>query len=275
MAVVCGLSCHGAGAGETPSFRFVHLTDTHCAHAKVNPRGRYLFDPMVNDLVASFDLLEAAVREINQQVKPDFVIVTGDLVDRRTDLASLRRVKAILGKLTCPCYPVIGDHDSRKTWRAVFGADRLNYTFARCGWRFIALDSSLGRLDKPTLEWLRRQLDAQRDVPTALLIHRPLVLPGIHSAAAKAVYGVPLLLGNAADARRIVEGRANVRAVFAGHCHAPSATKAAGIEHHVGPALITLGHHFAVVAVSGGTIATSYRAVRLADAPAPQGGGRR
>ncbi len=262
LALAAGLGpWRGADAAEGPAFRFVHLSDTHCARASTNPPSRYLLDPMAKDLVASFDLVEAAVRDINEHVKPRFVIVTGDLVDRPGD-AALRRVKSLLDRLRCPYYPVVGNHDGRTSWTRVFGAARLNYTVTVAGWRLIALDSSRGRIEPPAVAWLRRQLDADRTTPTALLTHYPMVLPRAHVAVGKAVYGTRrLVLANAAEVRRAIERRANVRAVFAGHCHIPVQAEAAGIGHYTAPALVALGHHYAVVAVRGHTITTTYRAV--------------
>jgi 3',5'-cyclic AMP phosphodiesterase CpdA len=253
-----------------PSFRFVHLSDTHCARAATNPPARFLADPHHKDLVRSFELLEAAVRQINGQVRPDFVVVTGDLVDRGNDLRSLRRVRQILSRLTCSWHAVIGDHDDRKTWARVFGPGRLNYAFRHRGWRFLALDSSPGRLDDPTLAWLRRELAADTTTPTALLIHRPLEVPKAHLVAADVAYGVRLLVGNAAEVRRLLGGHGNVRAVFAGHCHVPIQGHVGQAAHFVAPALVSFGHHFAVVEVSGTAIRTNYHPVRSDAAPAPK-----
>jgi len=246
-----------ARGGEADAWRFVQLSDPHCAQATTNPPARHLLHRL--DLVHSFDLLEAAVREINAKVKPDFVVVTGDLVNYGRDLASLRRVKAILGRLACPCYPVIGDHDSRASWREVFGAARLNYAFTHRGWRFLAVDCNPGRLDPPTMAWLERALRTQTTTPTILLIHRPLVIPEIYVQAARRLYGVPLLTENAGEVRKLLVKRGNVRAVLAGHCHTAIECTADGMSHCVAPALADVGHAYRIVEIRGTTISTKLR----------------
>jgi len=259
----------GAQAGEAArapeardGFRFVQLSDLHCANAKRNPPPRFAFDMHRLDLVRSFALVEAAVREMNETVKPDFVVVTGDLVDDGRDRESLARVKTILDKLACPYHPVIGDHDSREAWRRVFGAERLNYTFRHGGWRSLAADSSPGVLDEATLAWLDRELRADPATPTAMFIHRPIAVPELYVAAARAAYGVPLLLGNAAEVQARLAKAGNVRAVFAGHCHMGIECRSPGLAHYVAPSLAEPPHAYRVVEIRGTEIRTELRALK-------------
>lgn len=250
----------GWGGGEgSEGFRFVHLSDLHCAPARRNPPPRFPLDPHRKDLVRSFQKLEAAVRHINAEVRPDFVVVTGDLVDRRNDVASLRRVKRILSELACPYYPVIGDHDGRAAWRQVFGPERLDYAFTYGEWRFLALDVSGGRLRPATLAWLGEQLEAAEGRPTAILVHRPLVVPEAARLAARRLYGVALLPANAARALEMLDRRDGVRAVFAGHCHLALRCERGGVEHHVAPALAAPGSPYHVVRVSGSRVRVELR----------------
>lgn len=258
MALHAAQACAAAPKG----LRFVHLSDTHCAHAKANPRPRRAFDPHRKDLVNSFRILEAAVKQINESIQPDFVIITGDLVDRPGDLRSLRRVKAILDKLKCRYHPVIGNHDSRRDWRAVFGAGRLNYTFAHGGWRFIAMDSSPNRVEKSALGWLRARLAEDTTTPTAILLHHPLVMPEVYRAAFGRFYRADLTLGNAADVLAVLKKHANVKATFAGHCHLGYDCEWGGLSHHVAPSLVEPGSFFHVVEVRGTTLRRTTRSVR-------------
>lgn len=268
-------------AGEPPAdpgraprpadFRFVHLSDTHCAHATRNPRPRFLFDPSHKDLVRSFLLLEGAVRLINDEVRPDFVVVTGDLVDRPNDARSLARAKGILDRLKPPYHVVIGNHDGRTAWDAVFGTERLRYVFRYRGWRFVALDSSRGRVAAADLAWLRTQLEAEADRRAAVLLHHPLVLPPAQKAALRAVYGASLTLRNSPEVLRLLEGQRRVRLVLAGHGHLFARAERAGITHLMAPSLIAAGNGFTVVEVRGDEIHTSLRHVRLAPAAAKAG----
>ena len=274
LAVSVAAAGPTASAGGAASFRFVHLSDTHCITATRNPRPRFFLDPMAKNLVASFSLLEAAVRDVNEHVRPDFLIVTGDLIDRPGDIPALRRAKRILERLHCPWYPVVGNHDGQRAWTEVFGAERLNYTFVRNGWRFIAVDTSRGGIDAATRAWLTRLLDGDGRTPTAVLTHYPLVLPQAQRAAGRRLYRADLVLHGAQAIQRLLARHGNVRAVFSGHCHVPTAMRVGGIDCQTAPALVTLGHHYAIVAVENGALTTTYRAVPLPGVPAPNDGPR-
>jgi 3',5'-cyclic AMP phosphodiesterase CpdA len=263
-AALGGAAAAGEAAGQKPApLRIAHLTDCHAATATSNPRPRFLLDLNSKDLVASFQLLEAAVRDLNETVKPDLVVVTGDLTDRRGDLASLQRVKAILGKLKAPYCPVIGNHDDRATWQRVFGPQRLNYTFAHGGWRFIAVDASAGRLDEATMAWLARELRADAATPTVLLLHWPAAVPEVFIGLARRIYGVSLLLGNSAEVLKLLAGAPNVRSVLAGHCHLPMESRVGGTAHLVTPCLIGPAHLFRVVELREGEVRSELRSIPL------------
>ncbi|HUT32036.1 MAG TPA: metallophosphoesterase [Planctomycetota bacterium] len=273
VVLACLIAAHGgtlaagdAAGQKQAALRVVHLTDFHCASATANPRPRFLFDVGTKDLVASFELLEAAVRDINESVKPALVVITGDLTDRRGDLASLQRVKAALDKLKAPYYPVIGNHDDRATWRRVFGPQRLNYTFSHGGWRFLAVDTSSGRLDGAAMAWLARELRSDAAAPTVLLTHYPVAVPDAFIALARRYYGVSLLLGNAVDVLKLLAGAPNVRAVLAGHCHIPVETSVRGISHIVTPCLIGPAHLFRVLELRGDQLRSELRSI---PSPAP------
>lgn len=264
----------GAKAGETvpphgarDGFRFVQLSDLHCANVKVNPPPRFGIDVMGKDLVRSFELLDAAVREINEKVKPDFVAITGDLVDDWRDRESLARVKGKLDKLACPYYPVIGNHDGGEAWRQIFGPGRLNYAFRHGGWRFIAVDSRRGSLDNAALACLDRELRADTAAPTALLIHYPVVLPDLFVATSRflaksnGLQEIPMLLGNADEVRERSRKTGNLRAIFAGHTHFATECRVGEVLHFVAPALVAAKHAYSLVEIRGTEIRAELKAL--------------
>ena len=141
----------------------------------------------VGDPVAG---LVAAVHAV-RSVRPDAVLVTGDLVDNATD-AEYERVRELLEPLGVPTYVLPGNHDDRAAIRRHFelpgaGADPVQYSADFGGeLRLVVLDSlapgeDSGSLDRERLGWLDSELavgtgraDTDRDAPP----------PGAHRSCA-------------------------------------------------------------------------------------------
>jgi len=93
---------------------FIHLTDTHLV-----PRGEMLYG------LSPADRLDAAVAAINARHAPGsaapaaFVIVTGDLTHWGKP-AAYAELRAVLSRLAMPVHPMLGNHDDRAAFRAVF-----------------------------------------------------------------------------------------------------------------------------------------------------------
>ncbi|MEA3366528.1 MAG: metallophosphoesterase [Planctomycetota bacterium] len=267
--VVSRVGCVAAANREpTSDLVLVHLTDLHCATRTQNPEAKILFDPHVKDLVHSFQWLQAAVRDINRNVRPDTVVVTGDLVDKGRDVDDLRKVRRILDGLSCPYYPVPGDHDSRKAFRDVF--DRPpSYAFTCGPWRFIALDASSGAVSRESLTLLREELGDLAEPRAAVLVHRPLVMGPVEIAAARLFYGVRLRARNADRVLEMLDGHPRVRLVLAGHCHHNTECQRGDAVHLTTGCLIEPGHAYRVLRLRGREIRSALREVRL-DAQAQQ-----
>ncbi len=129
-------------------------------------------------------LFEAAVRHANE-LKPAFVIVCGDLVNRvghAGQIAEFKRIAATLDP-TIPFHVVAGNHDVGNTpsqatlraYRAAFGPD--HYSFQEGGVYGIVLNSQL--IDAPEkapgeaeqqLAWLRLELQEARAAGTKHII---------------------------------------------------------------------------------------------------------
>ncbi len=233
-----------AAPREQPLFTLAHLTDPHCMTTKVNrvkrPEGelRYILGLKVDhwkDLVNSFDVLAGTVSYLNDVVKPDLVVVTGDLTDRGRPLKDMEKVKTVLEKLECPYHPVMGDHDLGKSV-AAFEEDRNDnfyvkvfgkrcYSFDAKGWHF----SVVGIYpDDEELAWLTKDLDANATKPTVFCTHRLVVCPEIIRRAAKR--HVELLMVRAEEVKKILAARPSVVLVLSGHCHLHMQLNEPGME---------------------------------------------
>jgi len=220
---------------EKPLFTLAHLTDLHCVTTKVGRgkrpevRLRYIAGVKVGhwkDLVNSFDVLAGTVDFLNEEIKPDLVVVTGDLTDRGRPLEDMKKVKSVLDGLDCPCHPVMGDHDLGKSVAAfekdrndnfyvkVFG--RRCYSFDFKGWHFAAVGIYP---DEKEIRWLEKDLDANATKPTVLCTHRLISCPEFIRRAAKRSPGVELVMPRAEEMKKIIAARPSVVLVLSGHCH--------------------------------------------------------
>lgn len=119
---------------------------------------------------------EFAVTAVNR-LKPAFVVITGDLVNKPGDAAQIAEYRRIVARIdpSIPVYNIAGNHDvenvptpqSLETYSRVFGPDR--YTFTHSGLVGIVLNSSVIHSPDRTPEqlaeqekWLRAELTKAR-----------------------------------------------------------------------------------------------------------------
>lgn len=129
--------------------------------------------------------LRQAVRTIMElELRPDAVVITGDLVDfgRPAEYAHLAE---LLAPLPMPTYLLPGNHDDRSAMRYAFpshdylaGSDFVQYRRDVGDLRLIALDTTVpgqayGALCARRLAWLEDELDAAGGRPTILAMHHP------------------------------------------------------------------------------------------------------
>ena len=153
--------------------KFVQLTDPHF----VPGDGRlYGLSPR--------DRLRPAIADINaNHGDAAFVIVTGDLTDDGSE-GAYRTLREVLEELTVPFHLVLGNHDRRDGFRAVFpevptDADGFVQYALDIGERsFIVLDTleegrGEGTLCARRLAWLDAALAARPGRPVYVFLHHP------------------------------------------------------------------------------------------------------
>ncbi|MFW6456963.1 MAG: metallophosphoesterase family protein [Planctomycetota bacterium] len=250
--------------GKSPELTFVQLSDLHCARVQKNPPRRFPMDPHVKDLRGSFDWLRAAVNDVNENVQPDFVVITGDVVDKGADLKSLRKAREILDRLDCPYFPVLGDHDSPEAFEKVFDRE-LNYSFVFSGWEFVALGCRSGKVSNEGLELLDEVADRAPDSRVVLLLHRPLWVNASLEWLARKLYAEHLQLKhkNSESVLERVAGADSIRAVIAGHIHTDSRVRKNGVTQFTSGSLIESPHTYRVYRVIEDGLESDLRTVSL------------
>lgn len=99
-------------------------------------------DRKINFFLSNF------ISEMNNNVKPDFVIVLGDIIedlDKKSDEKNLEKIKNIFSTLNCPIYYAAWNHDlvniSKKELAKFINKDELYYSFDKNDYHFIVLFS--------------------------------------------------------------------------------------------------------------------------------------
>jgi 3',5'-cyclic AMP phosphodiesterase CpdA len=218
-------------APPAPSWFFMQLSDPQF--------GMYTADGDFAQETANFDFAIAAANRL----RPAFVVVTGDLVNKAGDAAQVAEYQRIATKLdrAIPLYNVPGNHDvgniptpaTIAAYTRVFGPD--HYSFKADGFTGIVLDSSVIAAPQQAPDafaeqerWLRAELErARRDQVRHIVVfqHHPWFLFFAEE---------PDQYFNIARARRdrylALFQEFGVRYLFAGHYHQNALGYATSIE---------------------------------------------
>ena len=159
-------------------FNFVHLSDPHLPETKEKTASGVL----------PYEKLEDTLNSINKlELKPRFVIITGDLIQKEATQGYTLVKKYIheLEKNNIPTLVTLGNHDNREKYREIFQTDEekgpLFYVTEFDGFRIICLDSynpgsDLGLFTGNQLQWLKKVLEENSGQPTIIAFHHPMHL---------------------------------------------------------------------------------------------------
>lgn len=223
--------------------KIIHITDTHLVAPGVM---LYELDP--------YERLRLCIDDVvANHADARFCVVTGDLAHKGEE-AAYRGLRAQLERLPMPWYLLVGNHDARAPFAAVFPDVPCDEAgFVQSALRlpegdFLFLDTldegvNGGLYCDARAAWLTRQLDAAAGRPVYLFMHHP-PFP-IH---------IPCLdrISLAAPERfaKLVEGRDNIRHLFYGHVHRPvcgswrriPVSTMRGLNHQVPFDFVTVTH---------------------------------
>ena len=183
---------------------------------------------------AENNLFNQAVCEINK-LKPDFVVITGDLVNNRTDtnqIKAFKKITALINK-RIPIYLIPGNHDvgqkpNNETldfYLKHYKSDKFSFNYK--GFKFIGINSSLINSgieqENAQLEWLKTQLLGKK--PAILFTHHPFFITDINEKDKYENIPISLRL----PYMQLFEQK-GVKAIFAGHYHKNAIAQYNGIE---------------------------------------------
>ncbi len=226
------------------SLHFAHITDVHVSE---HERSWGTLGTLAERL------LRKAIAHLNTLDDLDFVLFTGDLLDRATP-PELERLMAALGTLHKPWHLVAGNHDGyldpqhpeayaphealplidprmadpppeaqRACWSREVGT----------GMRLIGLDSRkpdtwAGEVGAEQLLWLMEELDAHRRDLILIAVHHPL-----HYLTPRniAPWWSNFICTNGQQVEMLLDAFPNVRLVLSGHHHANHISRRGGRLH--------------------------------------------
>lgn len=172
-------------------------------------------------------LYEKAVAKINR-LKPDFVVITGDLVNNVSDRSQIEEFKRITAKIDkrIPVYYSPGNHDIGQSvtqkdvdsFISDYGYDRFSFKHKKS--LFIGLNSSVIKsktipLEQDQFAWLKKQLLKGRKAKHVIVFcHHPFFINAFDEK--EEYFNVPAETRNRYFS---LFKENNVDAVFAGHLH--------------------------------------------------------
>ena len=217
------------GSGAT---LLAQISDLH-----VTAKGKKLYGR-----VDTAGFLARAVAHLNAlDPRPDFVLITGDLVDRGS-IAEYENLRAGLDGLKIGWALMPGNHDERTNLRRVFAdqaylprtGEFLHYVLEDLPLRLIALDTLIpgesgGRLCQTRLDWLADRLEQRPDRPTIIAMHHPPFLSGLAEMDA-------INCDNSAALGALVAQHPQIERIVCGHVHRPMVVRWNGTVVTTAPA---------------------------------------
>lgn len=169
-------------------------------------------------------MFEQAIENVlNLDVRPDAIVLTGDLTDDGAPEA-YAEARRLIENVGIEVLAIPGNHDDRECFRLAFARDgylspdgALHWFVDRGPLRLIGLDTCAqrkhhGELSAHSLEWLGAVLDDDSTRPALIFMHHPPFRCGIR-------YMDPYRFVDEAELESLIAARANVASVLCGHVH--------------------------------------------------------
>ena len=229
LAALLCLSIFAACAAEP--FFFIQLSDPQFGMFTGN-----------KDFAQETANFEFAVASVNR-LRPAFVIITGDLVNKPGDTAQIAEYKRIAGKIdsSIPVYDVVGNHDIENVptpatiaaYTNLFGPDR--YTFRHGKFTGLVLNSMLLHSPQKTTNeaaaqehWLRSELErakADGAQPIVVFQHHPWFLKSADET--NQYFNIPLV---SRAVHLALFHEFGVKYLFSGHYHRNAVARDGDLE---------------------------------------------
>ncbi len=249
IIMFCGLQGYSAS-----SLKFAQVSDVHFSTRSANTTYKLTGE--------SPKLLDDAIAQINETPNVNFVMFTGDQIDKSYE----KELSAFLPhaeKLIYPWYVVFGNHDTclggyltPQVYLSIVQAHNKNFNYTtpyysftpQKGYKVIVLDTIIrdrlttnGWIDESQIEWLDEQIKNSPKDTILIFMHVPLVEP-FNSPNHR--------LLNADQVESVLMKYKNPIAVFQGHYHSSKITQKGNILYVSTTSLATYPNAFRIVNVT-------------------------
>ena len=249
IIMFCGLQSYSAS-----SLKFVQVSDVHFSTRQTNTTYKLTGE--------SPELLDDAVEQINAIPNVNFVMFTGDQIDKSFE----KELSAFLPhaqKLVYPWYVAFGNHDTciggyltPSVYLSLVSKYNKNFNFTtpyysfvpQKGYKVIVLDTIIrdritanGEISPEQLQWLDNQISSSPKDTILIFMHVPIIEP--YSSP-----GHKLL--NAEEVETVLKKYKNPMGVFQGHYHGAKITQKDNILYVSSAALVSYPNVFRVVNVT-------------------------
>ena len=237
------------------NLRIAQVSDAHFSTFEENTSYKFL--------KKSPELLDDVLFQINTSGPYDFVMFTGDLVNK-PKITELEKFLEHASKLICPWYALNGNHDialdgplTKQKFLEVIKqhnscmktADKSYYAFnQKRGYRVICLDSiidykltSNGIISDEQLKWLKKELDNHAKDVVLICTHVPVLEPYM-SANHR--------LENEVEVRALLKSYKMPIVILQGHYHCVRAKQENNIVYISSPSLVTYPNAFRVININ-------------------------
>ena len=231
--VVLMVSC------STKEFTFVQMTDTQIG-----------FMDRSENFIHSDTLMRKAVEAVNA-LRPEAVIITGDLINTPGNAMENEIFERNLALIEAPVHYIPGNHDimgyteeKHDDYLALREYDRFSFTLHKCA--FIGFDTNCicdgaTEAEAQQYEWLKGELEkASGSRHIFLFMHCPVVRESMDEAEDYFNFSMPMR-----EKYISLFKEYGVDAAFAGHTHCQYSTEIEGIKFYTAAAVGNcLGHGF-------------------------------
>ncbi len=253
IVIACAIGSQVCTAANN-NLRFAQVSDAHFTTNEENTSYKMLSK--------SPELLDDVVLQINTSMPYDFVMFTGDLVNKPKE-SQLKEFISHISVLNTPWYAVDGNHDiaidgplTKKRFIEILCENNKNmktnniyYAFTpKKGYRVICLDSIIdykltcnGEISEEQMKWLEKELDEHSKDIIILCTHVP-----IHEPFSSPNHK----MNNEYEIKSLLRKYSNPIVVLQGHYHCTRTRQDGNIVYISTPSLVTYPNAFRVVNIN-------------------------